>query len=213
MNADELIDALLAVGPEDKYAAVRAIPGSGNHDRVVRYTRGLRGPVLDRVVGLAPDQQASFVKALAVYEETVGGLGSVTALQYVFRVISDPDHAAFDWVLANTRSYWYYSGNAASFAELHAERVWHSHRRQEREASEREREAEARQRKAERATQNLYNAVRRGDIKAVRALLGHGASSAGTTPEGVSLAEYARASGRTEIAELLGSRSTDTAGQ
>lgn len=205
MTADELIDALIAASPEDRYAAVRAIPGAGNHDRVVRYTMELRGRVLDRIAGLPPDQQASFVKALAVYEETVGGLGSVTALQHVLRVINDPDHAVFDWVLTNTSSYRYYSGGATSFAELHAERAWQSRRWQERQDDERKLEAEAKARKAGRATQNLYNAVRRGDIKAVRALLGQGASPTVTTPDGVGLAEYARASGRSDIAELLSS--------
>ena len=119
----------------------------------------------------------------------------------------------FDWVLTNTSSYRYYSGGATSFAELRAERAWQSRRWQERQEDERNREAEAKARKAERATQNLHNAVRRGDIKAVRALLGQGASPTVTTPDGMGLAEYARLSGRSDIAELLSSPSADSVGK
>ena len=203
MNAERLVDLLLAASPANQYANVRAIPGAGNHDQVVRFTYDLRGPLLERIASLQPAEQASFVKALAVYEETVGGLGSVTALHRVLPAVSDPDHAIIDWVLANTKSYWYYSNGAKSFAELQGNRTYDAHHHAEVERQEREREAEAKARKAERATQNLYNAVRRGDAKAVKALLGQGASASATTPEGMSLAEYAEACGRGDIAAIL----------
>jgi hypothetical protein len=207
VNAERLVDLLLAASPANQYADVRTIPGAGNHNQVVRYTFDLRGPILNRLASLQPAEQASFVKALAVYEDTVGGLGSVTALHRVLPVVSDPDHAIIDWVLSNTKSYWYYSSGAESFAELQGMRARQARWRDEKEDSERKRETEAKVRKAERATQNLYNAVGRGDVKAVKALLNQGASASGTTPEGVGLAEYAEACGRGDIAELLGGSS------
>jgi hypothetical protein len=204
VNAERLIDLLLAVSSANQYADVKNIPGAGNHNQVVRYTFDLCGPLLNRIASLQPAEQATFVKALAVYEDTVGGLGSVTALHRVLPVVSDPDHAIIDWVLANTRSYWYYSNGAKSFVELQGVRTDLAHWRDEKAESERKREADAKIRKAERATQNLYNAVRRGDIKAVKALLGQGASVSGTTPDGVGLVEFATACGRGDIAALLG---------
>jgi len=204
MNAERLVDLLVAANPANQYADVRAIPGAGNHGQVVRCTDDLRGPLLERIAGMSPSEQASFVKALAVYEDTVGGLGSVTALHRVLPVVSDPDHAVIDWVLSNTKSYWYYSSGAKSFAELQGVRSSDARRHADAARREREREAEAKARKTERATQNLYNAVRRGEVKAVKALLGQGASSSATTPEGMSLAEYAASRGRADIAALIG---------
>ena len=209
MNAERLLELLIAASPENNYAAVLAIPGAGNHGQVVRYTYELRGPLLERIANLQPAEQASFVKALAVYEDSVGGLGSVTTLHRVLPLITDPDHAVIDWVLSNTKSYWYYSNGAKSFAELQDVRAYQARWRDEKEDRERTREAEAKVRKAERATQNLYNAVRRGDVKAVKALLIQGASASGTTPEGISLAEYAQASGRGDIAALLNEPTPD----
>jgi hypothetical protein len=204
VGAERLLDLLLAASPENQYADVLAIPGAGNHGQVVRYTYDLRGALLERIAALQPAEQASFVKALAVYEDTVGGLGSVTALQWVLPVISDPDHVVIDWVLANTRSYWYYSNGAKSFAEMWGRRASDACRQAENWREEQERQAEAKVRRGERATQKLYNAVRRGDIKAVKALLEQGASASASTPEGMSLAEYAAVNGRADIAELLG---------
>lgn len=63
--------------------------------------------------------------------------------------------------------------------------------------------APARAQRAERATRNLYNAVRRGDIKAVVALLGMGANPSTLAPTGESLIDYARATGRENIALQL----------
>lgn len=209
MNAERLLELLVTASPENSYAAVLAIPGAGNHNQVVRYTFDLRGPLLNRIASLQPAEQAAFVKALAVYEDSVGGLGSVTALHRVLPAVSDPDHAIIDWVLSNTKSYWYYSNGAKSFAEMQGNRTYDVHRHAEVERLEREREAEAKARKAERATQNLYNAVRRGDVKAVRALLSQGASASGTTAEGTGLAEYAEACGRADIAALLNEPTSD----
>ena len=109
-------------------------------------------------------ERVAFVKALAVYEDTVGGLGSTTGLKQVFPLVPDGDYAVMDWILATTRSYDWYSSERSS-AER---RAWNE-----------EREAESvrvsKRRKSEKASTLLFPAVRRGDTKAVESLLRRGA--------------------------------------
>lgn len=54
-----------------------------------------------------------------------------------------------------------------------------------------------------RATENLYNAIRRGDERAVKALLIHGADVNTSTPNGEHLIDFARRKGNSEIIGLL----------
>ena len=53
------------------------------------------------------------------------------------------------------------------------------------------------------ATRKLYNAVRRGDLKAVRALLLRGADASSLTPEGEPLVSFALRQNRHEIVAIL----------
>jgi hypothetical protein len=207
MTADHLLESLIAASPASQYAAVLTIPGAGIHAQVLRFSSSLRGSLLDRIASLSETERASFVKALAVFENTVGGLGSVTALHRVLPLVKDDNQALIDWVLSNTKSYWYYSHGAKSFAELQEILALRSYRRAENEQLEHERKAAAKIRKAHCATEKLYNAVRRGDAKAVEALLSQGASPGATTPEGVPLAQYAEAGNRADIAEKFSKHS------
>ena len=75
-------------------------------------------------------------------------------------------------------------------------------------AAENERRDAARQaidsaRIAVKASGNLYNAVRRGDVKAVSALISLGGEADGRCPDGKSLIEFAREKGRLDIVEVL----------
>ncbi len=166
--------------------------------------------------GLAPIEElsalerAAFVKALAVYENTVGGLGSVTALERVLPLIQDEDHAILDWILSTTRSYWYYSNGARSYAELQEIKAAHAERRAQNEKREAEIERFAKERKAKQASANLFNAIRRGDTKAVEALLRQGAVPQGVAPDGIPLVRYAEENNRTAIAQLLRQAQGDT---
>jgi hypothetical protein len=55
----------------------------------------------------------------------------------------------------------------------------------------------------ERATKNIANAVRRGDLAAVKAFLDKGADCNQSLPNGESLVAFARVNGRNEVAEYL----------
>jgi hypothetical protein len=203
MSAATIFQALINCGRREDYSAVAAIPGAGIHAQVLDFSDTLRRSGLDQVKALSGDDRVAFVKALATYEHTVGGLGSVTALERVLPLVPDDDHAVLDWILSKTQSYWYYANSASSYAELQASRAAHARRRAQNEAREAEREQEAKVRRAERASANLFNAVRRGDLKALEALLHKGASPNAVTPDGVPLVRYAKENGRNEAAEIL----------
>lgn len=183
-------------------SAVEILPGAFNHRLVLEHVFALR-PLLSEVSTLPHEDQVSFIKSLALYEQTVGGIGSPTLLFHALPIVSDPNHEIFDWVLTNTTSYNHYARGAKSFAELeHFESLSRalSARTLER---ERQRVVDAATRRADKASSNLFNAIRRGDIKAVSALLNQGASPQATDASGLTAAAYADQLGRADIAELL----------
>lgn len=203
MSPAAIVQALVNCGRQEDYSAVAAIPGAGVHARVLRFSNTLRRSELEQIEALSAGDRVAFVKALAIFEHTVGGLGSVTALERVLPLIPDHDGAVLNWILSNTRSYWYYANGASSVDELQASRAAHARRRAEGEEREAKREREAKEGKVERASANLLNAVRRGDLKALEGLLQKGANPEACTPDGVPLVKYAEDSGRNDAAELL----------
>ena len=66
-----------------------------------------------------------------------------------------------------------------------------------------ERQAKDRARIAVKASGNLYNAVRRGDVKAVVALIALGADVESRCSDGKSAIDLAREKGRMDIAQIL----------
>ena len=155
---------------------------------------------------MAVSDRAAFTKALAVYEDTVGGLGSVTALEPVLGLFQNDAQEGRNvhfWILEHTSSNRYYVQRAANSIDPEAANRRWQEARYENERRNYELAAPARARRAERASSNLYNAVRRGDIAAVRALLQKGASSDTTAPDGTPLVRYAEVIGREDIAELI----------
>jgi len=209
MSYTNTFECLLRIGQNSNYPAVAAVEGAGNPECVIRFSDSLRGTFLADIARLSSSDIAAFVKAVAAYEDTVGGLGSVTALQRLLPLIQDNDHAILDWILSNTKSYRYYSYDARSYAELMVIKEAHAARRARNEQREREREAIAKSCRAKKASANLFNAIRRGDTKAVEALLRQGANPDGFAPDGASLIQYAERCRRTDISALLHSAPRD----
>jgi len=203
VDAESLFQSLLSAGRSERFESIRSLPGAGIHSQVLRIADRYRDVLMDFFSKLSGMDRGCFIKAVAVYENSVGGLGSVTTLHRLLPLLADADHAVLDWILANTRSYWWYSHGATSFEQLEALRRARAIRRAESLQHEDDRAAAARVRRAARATANLYNAVRRGDSKAVSALLSKGADPNSRTPEGVPLHQHALSAGHVEIAALL----------
>lgn len=203
MPATALVGQLLAAGLAEDFAAVAALPGAGNHAQVLRFASSLRGEGRKAIDAMSGTERTAFIKALAVYEDTVRGLGSVTALCQLLPLTPGEDVATIDWVLLHTRSYDYYANGARSLADVLEAKAARAEGRAATARLEAQRERAAKERRAARATALLYNAVRRGDLKAVQGLIAQGASVDVRTPEGEDLESYAQRSGRTEIAATL----------
>lgn len=140
---------------------VEHIPGAFVHREVVKHTAQFRG-MLDQVADLSSEDQSSFIKSLALYEQTVGGLGSATLLDPALRMVHDPDHVLFDWVLNNTGSYEYFAKGVRSFSELQQIERTRSTRAEQNKQLEEQRVAEAKIRRTEKASGNLIIAIKRG---------------------------------------------------
>ncbi len=201
MKAQDLLIALINANGEPQ--GVENIDGAFDHGSVAKNTYTLREVFFTQVVCLSTDDQSSFIKSLALYEQTVGGLGSVTLLPQMLEIVDDSDHTLFDWVLANTNSCNYFAGGAKSFAELQRFKELRNARVKAIQDREAQRENEAKIRRAKKASSNLINAINRGDIKAVKGLLLKGASTDTLSDDGLLAVDFAEKSGYSEIAELI----------
>ena len=203
MPASALVGQLLAAGLEEDFAAVASLPGAGNHAQVLRFASWLCGEGRSAIDAMPKAERTAFIKTLAVYEDTVKGLGSVTALCQLLPLSPGEDEAMIAWVLTRTRSYDYYANEARSLAEVLEAKAARAAGRAATARVPAERERAAREKRAARATALLCNAVRRGDLIAVQGLMAQGASADARTPEGEDVEAYAERSGRSEIAAVL----------
>ncbi len=203
MDANALFNSLLLIGRSGHFQDALSLPGATQHGAVLRIADTNRQLLVSYFDKLEQSDRPGFIKAIAAYENTVGGLGSVTTLKRLLPLLTEQYEETLNWILANTRSYWWYAHGAESVAELAAIKQANRLRREQSLAHEHQREIAAKAKKAERASGNLFNAVRRGDIKAVRALLDIGADPTTTTPDGNTLSAYAVSIGRIDIAKLL----------
>jgi len=203
-DLDLFLRQLLDIGRSEQFDQHAKLPGSYVRKDVIRLAGIYRHDIVKFMQTLSVIDQAVFVKAIAVYENTVGGLGSVTMLNWLFPVLNDPERKVLEWVLRNTTSYGWYS--PAKSLQEHDDMIrYRAERAAESKNLEIERQARDRNRIAAKATSNLYNAVRRGDIKAVRALLVKGADASAQSPDGTSLIVFARSRQRKDIADELNS--------
>ena len=210
MTTAALLESLLTVGRSEQFGDVGRLSGAGHHATMLRLSDHHAETLVAFVTALNNKDRAAFVKAVAAYEHTVGGVGSLTTLHRLLPLVEDPDRSVLGWIVSNTRSYWYYSHDATSLAELDTIKAARSERTDSNLKRENEREAEAKCRKAASATKKLFNAIRRDDIKAVRALLALGGDPTAKAPDGSSLHDYAVAAGRVEIASELARASAAT---
>jgi hypothetical protein len=209
MDIDPLVGELLAVGRAGNPSAASSLTGAGSHAKVVLAASRMRGPILNEIAAWPVADRVALAKSFAVYEDTVGGIGSVTALAYLMRLFrdsADQGYETFAWIERNTRSLAYYAGRALDFIEPEVASARQAAARADKERQNRAVVDLAQARRAQQATGKLYNAVRRGDLKAVEALLLQGADPGVLTPQGIPLVEYARAEGRDSIANLLNSQ-------
>jgi len=201
-DLDSLLRDLLSIGHNESFEDLSRYPEFQDHASVLRLAGVYRDKVLSFAQALPQGDRVAFVKAIAMVEECVGSLGSVSNLPRLLSFVDDPERSLFDWVLHNSTRY-YYSKGARSVSgydlacRLEAERRAQGIRR------DTEQQLQDRKRIAEEATRNLYKAVLRGDLKAVRALIEKGADVTVSAPDGTSLIAVATENGNSEITREL----------
>jgi hypothetical protein len=201
-DLDSLLQDLLSIGHKESFEDLSCYPEFQDHSSVLRLADVYRDRVLAFARALSQSDRVAFIKVIAKVEDRVGSLGSVSNLPRLLSLVDDPERALFDWVLRNSSRY-YYSKGARSVSGYDLACRLDAERRAEGIRRDTERQLQDRKRIAEQATGNLYKAVRRGDLKAVRALIEKGADVTVSAPDGISLIVVATANGSSAIVQEL----------
>lgn len=187
---------LVEIGRSGNFAGLTDTPKLKCHEQVCRLADISPDEVVLFAKKLSNDDCIAFIKSIAMLEHSGGrSPGSLTNLKRLLPLISDPERITLDWILRNTTSYWYYAHSARSVEQLDIENAWRAVLTAENIARDMQRQLKDKKRIAETATRNLFNAIHRGDVKAVRALISKGADVMFPAPDGLSLVAIAAAKG------------------
>jgi len=209
MNPGEILQRLVEIARSGDYSEIAQMADPANRSSARRVVMECRDDMMSFAKALPLDERVAFIKSIAMLEHYFGGLGSVTNLTWLLPLVSDAERNVLDWVLRNTKSYRYYSHGARSADELDLVRRRIADHSAERIRRDQERQLQDKKQIAEAATRNLHNAVRRGDIKAVRALIHKGANVKAPGSDGSAPVTLALSMGYDEIAAELRNAGAD----
>jgi hypothetical protein len=219
-----VVKRLLAVGKLEDYASLPSLFSQSEQNAHPRLADSHES-WLSIINSLAVEDIIALIKSLTIGEQIFPrwSAGSVSPVIRLFWRLHDLDPQRADiiagWVVANTKNPYapfgsMFSGGAKTVAEFRRYKAESYRRAHENIEAEEERQRIAKEdkrtREAEKATQNLFNAVRRKDEKAVEALLSKGAKVEGAAREDMSVLDLAEAQGNQRIIELLKSASGDS---
>lgn len=168
-------EALIGIARKGDLSQVTQLPGMKSFQNVIAILNYNNTELFRYFYALPEKDKVHLAKAIAVLEDSVGTLGSVTMLRQLLPLMTDKRDTLLDWVLKNTRSYEYFSNGARNIKEFRR----NEQQRHENAVAQRQKELqqaeESRKRKAEHASKMLAGAVRRNDQKAIKSLLEQGA--------------------------------------
>jgi hypothetical protein len=209
---------LIAIGETQNFSELQQLfveypPESMGH--FMRQMREFWYPVAD---SLSDSELEALIRALTIAERdfrSFGG-GSVSGVIWTFRRLEQRMPCMLDtlanWILAHTSNpylpFGTDNGGARSLVELDEYHKRVSEERKQRQKAEEDRHTAAAARKAQKATHDIFSAIRRKDTKAVHALLMRGARVDLADATGTTAMAYAQALGHTPILELIQSSLT-----
>jgi hypothetical protein len=208
--APELIDSLIALGRAGVPGLVRGIETHDDaHRALVR-----AWPWSALVSPRSSDEIAYLIKGIVLLSQRLehGIGGSVTPVVPLYRELRVRGAPCLNelssWILAHrVNEYEPFGTWIPEFVRDHdGYMAWQAlclKQQQVRREAEIARVEEAEARRASAATAKLANAVRRGDVLAVKALLAQGARPADALPDGGSLQAFAASHAQDRMAELL----------
>lgn len=207
------LQRLIAVGESQDFSELHQLFTEFPPERVGHFMRQTPEFWYSIAESLSDVELEALIRAITVAERDFPpfGGGSVSGVIWTFRCLEQRKHSGMDvladWILARTANdyapFGRSNGGARSLAELDAYRHRVAERRTSRQGAEEERHATAVERKAEKATHDIFSAIRRKDTKAVQALLLRGARLDISNDSGVTALAYAQALGHVPILELL----------
>ena len=203
MQLLDILRDLAKAGSAQDYPNVEVTTALQPHMCVVQFLDHERNSLISTAAQFTQLELISIIKAIAVLEHLVGGRGSVTHLKRLLDLVQDPDRELLDWILRNTKSYWYYSHDAKSVKEYDLICQEIASRTAKRISADDERKSQDKIRVAVANTDKLFNAVRRGDFKAVEALILGGANPQTLTPNGESLINFAETRANAQVIAIL----------
>jgi len=207
-----LIQKLIEIGMcEDILNAITNANLQEEDGRIMRY-----GPIFwrEKAKYYSKDELIALIKCLTIIEysgKKGWDSGSVSPVIYLFehliKVEPDLEILLGNWILSHTKNpylpYGWWNWNANSIDEYHSRVAGHVAYVERCHAEEEERKNQAKIRKAEKATKNLAAAIKRGDFKAIKALIETGADPNGTDKDGTSYFELALNCRNFEVRELF----------
>ena len=213
MIDSRVVDVLIRIGGAESPVVPDILS-----DRDSAWTLIMRGDQPWRETAAALDEPAlqNLIRGLVLFSRASGWSGgSVSPVVILYRCYEErfacTARALADWVIANRRNEYEPFGSAIPLAvrsrdESEEWKRAQTERRAANRADETRRQEQDAARRAERATRLLLNAVRRGDTKAVIALLDRGADPRRAAPAGETLLNVAEENGRSDLAGFLRSQ-------
>ena len=213
----ELVDALIALGRTGVPGLVPGIHDDRSaHDALVSHGNRWSEVFAGRNAEDIRDALVGVVLVSRSLGQAIGGSVSPVVWMFWLLVARNPPwlNELSAWIVRNSMNEHepFGSCRSHSFPDFEQFKAWETARalRSERNlAREAAREEEARLLRRPANTRNLVNAVRRGDILAVKALLADGADPREAMPGGGSLRELARANGRELLLQFLENQGID----
>jgi hypothetical protein len=204
---------LIAIGESGSFGSLEELFAEFPPERVGHFMRQHWDFWNSLTDSLSETEHESLIRALTVAERdypAFGG-GSVSGVIWAFRRLQQRTQSGLevlaDWILAHTNNdnvpFGTTNLGARSLAEYSIRKQERAGARDARQRAESQRQSAAAARVSDKATRDLFPAIRRKDGKAVQALLLRGARLDVPDASGQTALAYAESLGNTDIAEIL----------
>jgi len=213
MTIQDLISEFVAIGRDDKYDRIATLLESAGEYQDGQFMRQTPQFWTEIAKNFSRDDLIGLIKVLTVLERDFPEFkaGSVSPVIWLYRFLRQNHPCEYteleEWILGHTdNNYlpWGHSNHGAKSLDEYRQLVQYvADRRNAIRGQDEARQTDARQRKSEKATRDLFGALRRKDIPAIMALRRKGADVTAVSQGGKSALDVARDSGDQSLLDAL----------
>lgn len=208
---DDLLNRLINIGARESFHELRQSLKPEEilfHKQMMIQGWQFWYPIAEK---LTQNNLMALIKTLTIAESLLEGWqgGSVSTVIWLFNKYAplsstDKDGLA-DWILRHTDNYYVPFSNygAKTLDEYHERRSKYLNEKRETQIKEELHHQDAVKRHAIKATKDIFPAIARGDIKAVKALIQKGADLDACNSEGLTPMQWAEKCGKEDIVNIL----------